>query len=119
MVLQSPNQLKTGTVADVSQTGIAVTTEIALENLAILGAVKHGAPGFQFVNPGRGFFGMQFGHAPIIDVLAAAHGIGKMDFPAIPVIHIAHGRGHAALRHDRMCLSEKGFANESNFDACC
>ena len=58
---------------------------------------------------------MMLHHDWIVQVLAAAHCVGKVHFPIVAVIHIAHGRGHAALRHNRVRLAKKGFTNHSNF----
>ena len=94
-----------------------MAAEIALGNFAFLGAVKHCAPGFEFVNARRSFLRMQLGHAPVVDVLAAAHRVGEMDLPTVAVIHVAHRRGHAALGHDGVRFAEKRFADQADFDA--
>ena len=91
-----------------------MTAEIALRNLAFLGAIEDRAPRLEFVHARRGFLGVEFGHAPVVDVLAAAHGVGEMDFPAIAIIDIAHRRRHAALGHDGVRLAEQRFADEAD-----
>ena len=108
---------KPGAVADVGEARITMAAEIALENFPVLRAVKHRAPGFEFVNARRGFLGVQFGHAPVVDVLAAAHRVGEMDLPVVAVIHVAHGRRHAAFGHDGVRLAEQRFADQPDFDA--
>ena len=117
MVLQRADQFQTRAVADVGEARITVAAEVTLRNLAFLGAVKHRAPGFQFMDAGRGFLGMQFGHAPVVHVLAATHGVGEVNLPAVAVVHVAHGCRHAAFGHDRVGLAEEGFADETDLDA--
>jgi hypothetical protein len=55
---------------------------------------------------------MQLCHPPVIQVLTAAHGVGKVDAPAVPVVHISHRRGYATLGHDGVGLAEKRFRND-------
>ena len=46
VVLQGADHLEAGAVADVGEARITVSAEIALRNLAFLGAIEHRAPGF-------------------------------------------------------------------------
>ncbi len=59
---------------------------------------------------------MQFGHAGIVQILAAAHGVGEMHAPVVAIVHIADGGRHAAFRHHGMGLAEERFANHSHLD---
>ena len=117
VVLKRANQFQTGAVADVGEARITVAAEIALENFPVLRAVKHRAPCFEFVNARRGFLGVQFGHAPVVDVLAAAHRVGEMHAPVVAVVHVAHRRRHAALGHDGVRLAEQRFADQPDLHA--
>jgi len=117
VVLQSANQLKTSSVAHVSQPGVAMAAEIALQDLAVGRAVEHCAPRFEFAHPIGRFLGVQLRHAPVVDVLAAAHGVGEMHFPVVAVVHVAHGRGHAAFSHHGVGLAEQRLADEAHRDA--
>ena len=107
VVLERSYEFKPRAVADVRQTRITMAAEIALRDFAFLRAVEHRAPLFQFVNARWCFLGVQFGHAPVVDVLPAAHCVGEMDLPVVAVIHVAHGRRHAAFGHDGMRLAEE------------
>ena len=109
MVLQRADHFEAGAVADVGEARITMAAEIALRNLAVLGAVEHGAPFLKLVDARGRFLGVQFGHAPVVDVLPAAHGVGEMDAPTVAVIDVGHGRRHAALRHDGVGLAEQRF----------
>ena len=117
VVLQRADHLQAGAVADVGEARIAVAAEIALRNLAFLGAIEDRAPGLELVHARGRFLGVQLGHAPVVDVLAAAHGVGEMDLPAVAIVDVAHGRGHAALGHDGVRLAEQRFADEADGDA--
>jgi hypothetical protein len=85
--------------------------EISLQNPAVARTVEESAPSLQFADARWGFLGMQFGHPPVIQILAAAHGIGKVNAPAIPVVDISHRRSYAPLGHYRMRFAQKGFRN--------
>jgi hypothetical protein len=60
---------------------------------------------------------VQFGHAPVVQILAAAHGVGEMDAPVIAVVDIAHGRGHAAFGHHGVRFAEQRFADHAHLHA--
>jgi hypothetical protein len=91
-----------------------MAAEIPLQNSAIAGAIKKGAPRLQFTYASRRFLGMQLRHPPVVQVLTAAHGVGKVNPPAVPVVHISHRRGYATLGHDGVCFPEKRFRNDSD-----
>ena len=57
---------------------------------------------------------MMFGHAPIVDVLATAHGIRKMHAPIIAIVDIREGGGNAAFGHDRVGLAEQRLAHDGH-----
>ena len=58
---------------------------------------------------------MQLRHSPITQVLTAAHGVGKVNAPAVPVVHISHRRRYSTLGHYGMCFAEKRFRNDRDF----
>src|ERR1700744_5290698 len=117
VVLESTDHLKTCPVTYVSQSGIAMAAEVALQNAAIFGAVEECAPGFEFPHTIGGFFGVQLGHAPVVEVLATAHGVREMDAPVVTVIDVAEGGGDSAFGHDGVGFAEKRFADDPNFCA--
>ena len=88
-----------------------MAAEISLQNAAVAGAIKKRAPSLQFTHAGRRFLSMQLRHSPVIQVLTAAHGVGKVNAPAVPIVHISHRRGYAALGHDGVGFAEKRFRN--------
>ena len=117
MVLQRTDHLQPGAIANMRQPGIAMPAKIALQNAAIAGAIEQGAPGFEFAHAGRSFLGMQLRHAPVIQILASAHGVGKVNAPAVPIVYIGHGRGDSTLCHDGMCFAQKRLRNDCDFRA--
>ena len=117
VVLQRPDHLQSGAVADVREPRILVPTEVALEDPAVLGAIEERAPGLELPHPVRRFLRVQLGHAPVVDVLSAAHGVGEVDLPAVPVVHVGQRRGDAAFRHHRVGLAEERLADQPHLDA--
>ena len=53
VILQRADHLQARAVADVGEARITMAAEIALENFPFLRAIKHRAPGFEFVNARR------------------------------------------------------------------
>jgi hypothetical protein len=88
VILQGADHFEAGAVAHVRQARIAVAAEIALQDAPIGGAVEERAPGFQLADAVGRFLRVQFRHAPVVEILAAAHGVGEMNFPVIALIHI-------------------------------
>src|ERR1051325_1688181 len=50
VVLQRPDHLQTGSVADMSQPRITVAAEISLQDAPVLRAIENGAPRFEFAH---------------------------------------------------------------------
>ncbi len=117
VVLQRADHFQAGAVADVGEARIAMAAEVALEDAAVGGAVEDGAPGFQLADAGRRFLGVELGHAPVVDVLAAAHGVGEVDLPVVALIDVGQRRRDAAFGHDGVGLAEQRFADEPDGDA--
>src|SRR6266852_6447768 len=105
-VLKSANHFEAGAVANVAETFEGVTAESALQNVPILGTVEEGAPLLEFADAVGRFLGVNLRHAPIVEKFSASHGVAKMSLPIIGGVHIGHGRGDAAFRHDGVSFSE-------------
>ena len=88
MVLQSSYQFKTGSVTDVCEPRVTMSAEVSLQYLAVCCPVKDRSPRFEFPNPIGGFFRVQLGHSPVVDVLAAAHRVGEMHLPVVAVVDV-------------------------------
>ncbi len=117
VVLQHADHLEAGAVADVREARIAMTAEVALENFAVLGAVERGTPRLELADSFGRFLGVQLGHPPVVHVLTAAHRIGKMNFPIIAIVDVAHRRRDSALGHYGVRLAEQRFANHGDLRA--
>ena len=118
VVLQCANHFQTSPIAYVREPWIFVAAEISLQNPPILCSIEHCAPRFKFADTRGCFLGMQFGHAPIVDVLAAAHRVGEMHLPVIAIVDVGERRGDAAFGHYRVRFAEKTFANHADRNAC-
>ena len=125
VILQRADHFQTRAIAHMRQARVAMPSEVSLQNTAVLGAVEHRAPGLQLMHAGRSFLGVQLRHAAVVHVLAATHGVGEVDPPAIAIVHVAHCRGHAAFRHHCVGLAQKRLGDDAGlraagrrFDSC-
>ena len=111
-LLQGADHLQAGPVADVGQPRVLVPAEVPLADLAVLGPVEQRAPGLQLPDPVRRLLGVQFGHPPVVQELAAAHRVAEVDLPVVVGVDVAHGGGAAALGHDRVRLAEQRLGDD-------
>ena len=112
VVLQRADHLQAGAVADVRQARIAMPAEVALQDAAVGRAVEDRAPGLQLAHAIRRFLGVELGHAPVVQVLAAAHRVGEMDPPVVAVVDVAQRRGDAAFGHHGVRLAQQRLADQ-------
>ena len=112
LLLQRADHLQAGPVADVGEPGVGVAAEVALADLPVRGAVEQRAPRLELPDPVRRLLGVQFGHPPVVEELAAAHGVAEVDHPVVVGVHVAHGGGAAALGHDRVRLAEQRLGDD-------
>ena len=110
-LLEGADHLQTGPVADVRQPGVAVPAEVPLADQTVRGAIKQGAPLLELPHPFGGLLGVQLRHAPVVEQLATAHGVAKVDLPVVVGVQVAHGGGDAALGHDGVGLAEEALAD--------
>ena len=68
--------------------------------------IKERTPGFEFAHGIRRFLGVQLGHAPVIQILAAAHGVGEVDFPIVTLVDVRHRRCDPAFSHHGVSLAQ-------------
>jgi hypothetical protein len=118
VVLKRANHFQSRAIANVGEPWISVATEISLQDSPILRAVKERSPRFKFANAIGRFLGMQFRHAPIVDVLAAAHCVGEVHFPIVTLINVCKRRSNSTLGHYCVRFAQKGLANKANANAC-
>src|SRR5580693_18835 len=117
VILEGTDHLEAGAIADVSEPRIFVSAEIALQDAAVGSAIEHRAPGFELAYAVGCFLGVEFSHAGIVQVLAAAHGVRKMDTPVVAIVDVPHGGCDAAFGHDSVGFAKEGFSDDAHFDA--
>ena len=117
VILQRPDQLEAGAIADVREARIAMPAEVALQDAAVRRAVEDGAVALQLAHAIRRFPGVQLRHPPVVHVLAAAHRVGEVDLPVVAIVDVAERRGHAALGHHGVRLAEERLADHADRDA--
>ena len=112
VILQRANQLETRAIADVRQPRIAVAAEVALVDAPVRRAIEDRAPALELAHAIGCFLRVQFGHAPVVHVLAAAHRVREVHFPAVAIVVVRHRRGHAAFGHHGVRLAEERLADQ-------
>ena len=116
MILQRPDHLQAGPVADVRETRIAMAAEVALQDAAVLGAIEERAPRLELAHARRRFLGVNLRHARVVHVLAAAHRVGEMHLPAVAIVDVGERRRDAAFGHHRVRLAEQRLADHPDRD---
>ena len=111
-MLEGPDHLEAGAVADVGEAGVAVAAEVALQDPAVRRAVEERPPLLELEDAVGRLEGMDLGHAPVVQHLAAAHGVAEVDLPVVLGPDVAEGGGDAAFGHDGVRLAEQGLAHE-------
>src|SRR5436305_8078232 len=96
-----------------------MSAKISLENPAVFRPIENRTPRFQFAHAVRRFFRVQLSHPPIVYVLAAAHGVGKMDAPVIAIVYVSECRSNPPFGHDSVRLAEERLANYADAHAGC
>src|SRR5262249_7742588 len=114
---QRADHLEPGTIADVREARVAVSAEVALEDPAVVRAIEERAPRLELAYAIRRLLRVQFGVSPVVDVLAAAHGVGEMHPPVVAIVDVRECSGDAAFGHDRVGLAEERFADETDLRA--
>jgi hypothetical protein len=114
MILQGPDHLKSRAVTHVGEARIFVAAEISLKDTTVVCAIEHGTPGFKLAHAIRGLLRMQLGHSPVVEILPSAHGVGKMDLPAVAIIHICESGRYASFSHHSMSLSQQRSTDHSD-----
>src|SRR5215467_4122515 len=116
VLLQGTDQLEAGAVAHVGEARVAVAAEVALADQPFLGSVEEGAPLLELQHAVGRLLGVQLGHAPVVEHLAAAHGVAEVDLPVVLLPYVAHGGGDAPLRHHGVGLAEEGLADQPRLE---
>ncbi len=83
LVLERADQLEAGAVADVHQPPVRVAAERALRHPPVRRAVEDRAPVLELAHAVRRLLGVQLGHVPVVQVLAAEHRVLEVGLPAV------------------------------------
>ena len=116
-VLERPDHLEAGPVADVGEARVRVAAERALEDPPVAGPVEDRAPGLELADPVRRLLGVELGHPRVVEQLAADHRVPEVDLPRVGLGDVAERRGHPALGHDGVGLAEERLADEPDVRA--
>ena len=106
-VLERPDQLQPGAVADMGQARVRVGAERTLMDSSLPRAVEHRAPSLELEHSLGRFLGVQLRHLPVVDELAALHRVGEVDLPRVLVGDVVHRGRHAALGHYGVRLTQQ------------
>ncbi len=101
-ILQRPDHFQPGAVADVRQSFPRVAAERALQNPSVGCAIENGAPPLQLANAVGRFLRVELRHAPVIEELAAFHGVAEMRLPVVLRIDMRQRRRNPSLGHHRV-----------------
>ncbi len=113
-LLKGADHLQPGAVADVGEPRIAVATEVALGDQTVVETVEEGAPLLELDDPLGRLLGMQLSHPPVVEHLAAAHGVAEVHLPVVLFPEVAHRGRDAALGHHGVGLAQQRLADDGN-----
>jgi hypothetical protein len=113
-LLEGPDHLQAGAVADVGQPGVAVAAEVALADQPVRRTVEQRAPVLELHHPLGCFLGMELGHPPVVEHLPATHGVAEVHLPVVLGVEVAHRRRRAALGHHGVRLAEQRLADHGD-----
>ena len=116
VILQRADHLEAGAIADVRQARILVAAEVALQDAAVRRAIEQRAPRLELADAIRRFLRVQLRHAPVVDVLAAAHRVGEVHLPVVAVVDVGERRRDAAFGHDGVRLAEQRLAEQPDLN---
>ncbi len=113
VVLERADQFEPGAIADVSETWIFVAPKLRWR-MRPSGVRSKTAPQASSSRTRSGASrACSSAMRQLLTYSPAAHGVGEVDAPIVPVIHICQRRRDAALGHDGVRFAEQRFANHS------
>ncbi len=114
VILEGADQLEARAIADVREARIAVPAEVALQDAPVGGPVEDGAPRLELAHAIGRLLGVDLGHPPVVDVLAAAHRVGEVHLPVVAIVDVGERRRDAAFGHHRVRLAEQRLADQAD-----
>src|SRR5215210_3403973 len=91
--------------------------EGTLADLAFRRPVEERAPLLQLVDPVGSLFGEGLDHLPVVEELAAPHGVDKVLAPGVVGVDVPDRGGDATLGHDGVGLAEQALGNDADREA--
>ena len=116
VILERADQLQAGPVADVGEPGVGVAAEGTLVDQPFVVAVEDSAPALQLEHAFGRFLGVDLGHAPVVEQLAALHGVREVRLPAVRAGDVAERRRHPAFGHHRVGLAQEGLTDHQHVE---
>ena len=116
-VLEGPDHLEPGPVADVGEAGVGVAAERALEDATVGGPVEDGAPQLELADAIRRLDGVELGHPRVVQELAADHRVAEVDLPRVRRGDVGERRRDPALGHHGVGLAQQRLADETDVGA--
>jgi hypothetical protein len=98
----------------VCQSRVFVAPKFSLKDATVGSSIEYGSPRFELAHPCRRFLRVQLRHSPVIQILAATHGIGEVNLPVVAIVDVAERGGDPALRHHGVGFAEQRFADETD-----
>jgi hypothetical protein len=80
-ILEGPDELEARAIPDMGESWIGMSPKRTLVDAALPGAVENRTPVLELQHTIWGFFGVKLGHAPVVDELAALHGVCEVNLP--------------------------------------
>src|SRR5919107_1501214 len=117
LLLHGPDELQPGPVADVAEAAIGMAAEGALAYLALGRPVEGRPPLLELVDPVWCLFGEGLDHPPVVEELAAPHGVDKVLAPGVVGVDVPDGGRNAALGHDGVSLAQQALGDDADRQA--
>ena len=114
VILERADHFEAGAIPHVREARVGVPAEVALQDAAVGRTVEQRPPRLQLAHPRRRLLRVQLRHAPVVQILPAAHGVGEVHAPAVAVVHVGERRRDAALGHHRVRLAEQRLAHHAH-----
>ena len=89
-----------------------MTAEVALQDPPVRGAVEKCPPVPRARDSVGRLLGVELGHAPVVEHLAAAHRVAEVDLPVVLGPDVAQRGGDPAFGHHGVRLAEQRLAHD-------
>src|SRR5215203_2526135 len=114
LLLHGPDELQPGPVADVAEAAVGMAAEGALGDLAFRRPVEERPPLLELVDPFWCLFGEGLDHPPVVEELAAPHGVDKVLAPGVVGVDVPDRGRDAALGHDGVGLAQQALGDDAD-----